>query len=69
MKKWFSIILFILFGCNTNSNITIKLIDEVSNRPIEGAWIHILEDYSVLRSDVNGEVELPLKVKSIEIIS
>jgi len=60
----------ILFGCNSNSISTIELIDFESSQPIEGAWIHNPDNFSILRSDVNGKVTLPNSdIETIEIIS
>jgi len=69
MKITLLFILLIIIGCDSNSISTIKLIDEATKMPIEGAWIHYTDDYTVLRSDVNGFVKLPKSLKSIEIIS
>jgi len=69
MKNTFLFVLLLIIGCNSNSISSIKLIDEVTKQPIEGAWIHIIDDLSVLRSDVNGKVELPKNIKFFKIIS
>jgi aminopeptidase N len=69
MRNILIFIASILIGCNSNSITTIKLIDEKTSQPVEGAWIHNIEDYSVLRSDVNGEVDINPKINSIEILS
>lgn len=62
--------IFIVLGCNSNSISSLQIIDSKSLQPIEGVWIHNLDDFSLLRSDVNGKVTFPSSDKNlIEIIS
>lgn len=70
MKELLFALSLIFIGCNSNSVSTITLIDSESLKPIEGAWVHNPDDYSLLRSNVNGNVTFPNSdIELIEIIS
>ncbi len=70
MRKLLIILIIIFIGCNSNRGHVIKLVDEVSRAPVEGAWIHFPGDGTVLRSNISGEFEISSNQESeIEIIS
>ncbi len=69
MKKSLLILFTFLISCSTTSENILTLIDVDTRQPIEGAWIHFPENFTVLRSDINGEVKLLNDFSEIEIIS
>jgi len=69
MKFSLLISLLLIIGCSSTSETTLTLIDIDTHQPIEGAWIHFPDNFTVMRSDVNGEVNLPKDFGVIEIIS
>ncbi len=52
--------LFFLFliSCNTNLTNQLVIIDAVTSQPIEGAWVYLPDEQIVLRSDINGAVDI-----------
>lgn len=69
MSKYLLILIILIIGCGSTSENTITIIDIDTRKPIEGAWIHFPEDFTVLRSDIDGKVQLPRNFHNIEIIS
>ena len=68
-----ALLLFFIFliGCNTNLTNQLTIIDKVTSRPIEGAWIYIEDEQIVLRSDIYGAVDISneFDVDNIKIIA
>lgn len=69
MKKTLLIFLVLMLSCCSTNETKIKIIDINTRQPIEGAWIHFPDNFSLLRSDVNGNVKLPSDFSEFEIIS
>ncbi|NHZ86743.1 MAG: hypothetical protein GWP19_12855, partial [Planctomycetia bacterium] len=69
LKQVLALSLIFLIGCSTNITNQLIISDEATSRPIEGAWVFIEEEQTVLRSDIYGIVDIPneFEVKNIEI--
>ncbi|MEE9574114.1 MAG: hypothetical protein V3W20_13750, partial [Candidatus Neomarinimicrobiota bacterium] len=61
-----ALLLFFLFliNCTTNLTIQVVIIDDTTSKPIEGAWVYLKDKQIVLRSDINGTIQLPKKTKA-----
>ncbi len=51
------IILFVI-GCTTDSTNQLVIIDEATSHPIEGAWVYLIDENTVQRSNINGIINI-----------
>ncbi len=68
-KHTLILILLFIIGCTNDSANQLLIIDETTSHPIEGAWIYLVDEQLVLRSDILGIVTIPVSynVDAIEI--
>ena len=65
MLRYILILLYLLIvNCNPNSDNRLYITDSKSNKPIEGAWVYLVDKQTFLRSDIDGIVDLPLEFDS-----
>ncbi|NHZ84782.1 MAG: M1 family peptidase [Planctomycetia bacterium] len=69
VKQVLPLSLIFLISCSANLTNQLIISDETTSQPIEGAWVFIEEEQTVLRSDIYGAVDIPneFEVKNIEI--
>jgi aminopeptidase N len=71
LKQFLSLFFLFLISCSTNLINQLVITDEVTSQPIEGAWLYLEDEQIVLRSNINGTVDIPKEfdVENIEIIA
>ena len=65
MFRYILLLLFLLIvNCNPNSAKQLYITDSKTNKPIEGVWVYFVDKQTLLRSDIDGIVDLPLEFDS-----
>jgi len=69
LKYALQLTLLFLISCAHKSSDQLIIIDKTSSNPIEGAWVYLIDEETVLRSNIDGVVDIPKEydVENIEI--
>ena len=69
LKYALQLTLLFLISCAHKTPDQLIIIDKASSHPIEGAWVYLIDEETVLRSNLDGVVDIPkeFNVSNIEI--